>query len=245
VLDGDWYAAPIAGPSPLAGAWVGIAVESLPPLARVTPIEPGPRDWVGLGAQLGRRGAERPIIVGRDSSGMRTMLVAVDGLWRWAFRQGGSEEAYRQIVAASVDWLLGAADTVTGAARPLRRVVPLGYPVIFARTASGAAASLVATFTTAGSARIDTLRFDGAGRAEVRLLPGRYSYQFQGGGHGTVAVEPWSEEFVPASPTLRAHAAVAGAGISRTALRDRSWVYALIVLLLSVEWWLRRRAGLR
>jgi hypothetical protein len=244
-LEGDWYAAPVLGPSPLAGAWAGIAVESLPPLARVTPIEPGPRDWIGLGAQLGRRGAERPIIIGRDSAGMRTMLVATDGLWRWAFRQGESEEAYRQIVAASVNWLLGAADTVTGAARPIRRVVPLGYPVIFARTGPGSAVPLVTTFTSTAGARIDTLRFDGAGRAEVRLTPGRYSYQFQGGGHGAIAVEPWSEEFVPAAPGLRARAAAPGAGVSRTALRDRTWVYALIVLLLSVEWWLRRRAGLR
>jgi hypothetical protein len=124
-------------------------------------------------------------------------------------------------------------------------VVPLGYPVIFARTIPGDAAPLVATFTTTGGVKIDTLRFDGAGRAEVRLLPGRYSYQFQGGGHGTVAVEPWSEEFVPKPSALRAHSAVPGAGIAQSALRDKGWVYALIVLLLSVEWWLRRRAGLR
>ena len=244
-LDGDWYAAPTSGSSPLAGAWAGVAVDSLPPLARVTPIEPGPRDWIGLGAQLGRRGAERPVIVGRDSAGVRTMLVAGDGLWRWAFRQGSSEEAYRQLVAASVNWLLGAADTATGAARPVRRVVPLGHPVIFARTAAADPAPLVTTFVSPAGSRIDTLRFDGAGRAEVRLAPGRYTYQFQGGGHGVVAVEPWSEEFVPMAPDLPPRAAVPAAGISRTALRDRTWLYALIVALLSVEWWLRRRAGLR
>ncbi|MBW8773233.1 MAG: hypothetical protein JF590_08095, partial [Gemmatimonadetes bacterium] len=244
-LDGDWYAAPGSGPSPLAGAWSGVAVDSLPPLGRVTPIAPGPRDWIGLAVQLGRRGAERPLIVGRDSAGIRTMLVAGDGLWRWAFRQGTSEEAYRQIVAASVDWLLGAADTASGAARPLRRVVPLGHPLVFARVGAVGAAAVIATFIAPGGSRVDTLKFDGAGRAEVRLAPGRYTYQFQGGGHGVVAVEPWSEEFVPKAPGLRPQASVSAAGISRSALRDRTWVYALIVLLLSVEWWLRRRAGLR
>ena len=244
-LDGDWYATPVSGPSPLAGAWAGIAVDSLPPLTRVTPIEPGPRDWIGLTAQLGRRGAERPIIIGRDSAGIRTMLVAGDGLWRWAFRQGSSEEAYRQVVAASVNWLLGAADSATGGARPLHRVVPLGFPVVFARTGAANAALLVATFEGESGTRIDTLHFDGAGRAEVRLAPGRYTYRFQGGGHGVLGVEPWSEEFVPRASALRPQASVPAAGVSRSPLRDRTWLYAFIVLLLSVEWWLRRRAGLR
>lgn len=244
-LDGDWYAAPMAGPSPLAGAWAGVSVDSLPPLSRVTPIEPGPRDWIGLGVQLGRRGAERPLIVGRDSAGIRTMLVAGDGLWRWAFRQGSSEEAYRQVVAASVNWLLSASDTASGAARPLRRVVPLGHPIVFGRTGPATAAPVIATFVAPAGSRIDTLRFDGAGRAEVRLAPGRYTYQFQGGGHGVVAVEPWSDEFVPRPSVLKPQASVSAAGVSRSALRDRTWVYAFIVVLLSIEWWLRRRAGLR
>jgi hypothetical protein len=244
-LEGDWYAAPVSGPSPLAGVWAGIAVDSLPPLARVTPIEPGPHDWTGLGAQLGRRGAERPIVTGRDSAGIRTMFVAADGLWRWAFRQGVSEEAYRQTVAGAVDWLLGAADTVTGVARPLRRVVPLGHPVIFERTGQGDPGPLVASFTSPAATLVDTLRPDGAGRAEVRLPPGRYAYRFQGGGHGVVAVEPWSEEYVPKAPGLRPRAAGSVGGIARSALRDRTWLYALIVVLLSIEWWLRRRAGLR
>ncbi len=222
-----------------------VAVDSLPPLTRVTPIEPGPREWVGLGVQLGRRGAERPIIVGRDSAGIRTMLVAGDGLWRWAFRQGSSEEAYRQVVAASVNWLLGATDSTSGAARPLRRVVPLGYPIIFVRTGPANAVPVIATFAGASSSASDTLRFDGAGRAEVRLPAGRYTYQLQLGGHGVVAVEPWSEEFVPKASGLRPQASTSAAGVSRSALRDRTWVYVFIVLLLAVEWWSRRRAGLR
>ena len=40
-----------------------------------------------------------------------------------------------------------------------------------------------------GVPRTDTLRFDGAGRASVRLPPGEYRYRFAGGGGGTVAVE--------------------------------------------------------
>ncbi len=244
-LEGDWYAVPTPGLSPLAGAWTGVAVDSLPPLSRVTPIEPDPRGWVGLSAQLGRRGVERPVIVGRDSAGIRTLLVAADGFWRWAFRPGSGEEAYRQVVAASANWLLGAADTAAGAALPLRRVVPLGHPIIFAWRAPGAATLTVATFTGDSSARVDTLVFDGAGRAEVRLGPGRYGYRLQDGGSGVVAVERWSAEYVPKVAGLVEGTAVMGAGVSRVALREQLWIYLVVVVLLCGEWWLRRRMGLR
>jgi hypothetical protein len=244
-LDGDWYVAAAEGPSPLAGAWAGIAVESLPPLMRVTPIEPDARGWVGAGAQLGRRGAVRPIIVGRDSAGIRTVLTAADGLWRWAFKPGSGEEAYRQVVAGITNWLLGGADSLAGVARPLRRVVPRGLPVVFVRREGVSAAEVVATFAGDSGAVVDTLTFDGGGRAEVLLPPGRYRYQFQGGGRGTVAVESWSAEYLPTPPTLAAHDATGGAGIARTALRDKPLLYLAIVLLLCAEWYLRRRAGLR
>ena len=244
-LEGDWYVTPGEGPSPMTGAWTRVAVESLPPLTRVTPIEPEARGWVGAGAQLGRRGAIRPIFVGRDSAGVRTVLTAADGLWRWAFKPGSAEEAYRQVVASAANWLLGGADSLGGTARPLRRVVPRGYPLVFVRREGVAAPQAVATFTGDSGAVTDTLVFDGSGRAEVHLPPGRYSYQLQGGGRGTVAVESWSAEYVPQAPTLGPQAAGAAAGVSRTALRDQPWLYLAIVLLLCAEWYLRRRAGLR
>jgi hypothetical protein len=244
-LDGDWYAVPANGPSPLGGAWIGVAVDSLPPLARVTPIEPDPRGWVGLSAQLGRRGVERPIIVGRDSSGIRTLLVASDGLWRWAFKPGSGEEAYRQLIAASANWLLGATDTLQGAALPIRRVVPLGYPVVFAWRLPGPARPVAVTLTGDSGTRQDTLHFDGAGHAELRLGPGRYVYQLLGGGRGVVAVEPWSAEYLPRPAVLKAQAVPIGAGSLRTALRDQTWIYFVVVLLLCGEWWVRRRMGLR
>lgn len=244
-LDGDWYAVPSNGASPLGGAWIGVAVEELPPLSPVTPIEPEPGEWVGLQAQLGRRGVERPVIVGRDSAGIRTVLFAADGFWRWAFRPGGSEEGYRQVMAGVTNWLLSAADTGVGAVRPLRRVVPLGIPLQFEATGNGAAVPRVIVFSGEGAVHTDTLLFDGDRHAEVRLPPGRYAYQVQGGGRGVVAVERWSEEFVPRESRLTAHDAPVSAGMTRSALRDRSWLYALVVVLLCAEWWMRRRMGLR
>jgi hypothetical protein len=244
-IEGDWYAVTGQGLSPLAGAFTGVAVESLPPLARLTPIEPDPNGWTGFTAQQGRRGPPRPVIVGRDSAGIRVLTVAADGLWRWAFRPGSGEEAYRQVIAAAVDWSLGGADSTTGGAVPLRRVVPLGAPLIFQRTDTTLTGTESIAFSGDSVARVDTLRFDGAGRGEVRLPPGRYAYRLARGGHGVVAVEPWSAEYVPKIPGLGSRVAGAQASIARAALRDSWWVYALIVTLVSVEWWLRRRAGLR
>lgn len=244
-LEGDWYAVPSNTVSPLGGAWAGVAVESLAPLSRVTPIEPGPTEWVGLNSQLGRRGVERPVIVGRDSAGIRTVLVAADGLWRWAFKPGNGEEGYRQLVAATTNWLLGAADTAVGLARPVRQVVPLGLPLQFQWAGTGTPTPVVAEFSSDAFRRADTLQFDGSGRAEVMLPPGRFAFTLRGGGRGVVAVETWSEEFVPRVPRLQGHEASRSAGVSRSAFRDKGWPYLLILLLLCAEWWMRRRMGLR
>jgi hypothetical protein len=214
-------------------------------LVRVTPIEPGPAEWTGLTAQLGRRGVERPIIVGRDSAGIRTVLMAADGLWRWAFRPGNGEEGYRQLIAATTNWLLGAADTSVGLARPIRPVVPLGHPIQFQWAGTGAPTPIIAEFVGDTLRRSDTLQFDGSGRVDFTLPPGRFAYTIRGGGRGVVAVESWSEEFVPRTPRLTPHEATRSAGVSRSALRDKGWPYLLILLLLCAEWWMRRRMGLR
>ena len=245
VDEGDWYLTLAGGGSPIANALSGVIPDSLPPLARLTPIEPTAASWVGLTAQLGRRGAQRPVIVGRDSAGLRVLTVAGDGLWRLAFRPGSGEEAYRELVAASVDWLLGGSDTIVGIARPARRVVPFGAPVVFERTDTAALGPTSITFTGDSGSRTDTLTFDGTGRAAVRLPPGRYAYRFARGGQGVVAVDRWSEEYVPKASGLRPQAATGGIEGLRTSLRDRWWVYALIVGLLAAEWGLRRRMGMR
>src|SRR5207249_2281431 len=101
--------------------------------------------------------------------------VGVAGLWRWAFRGGSSEQGYRSWVAATTAWLLGASDSVTGRARPLRAVVQQGRPVVFERARPDSGPVGIELRITGGAAatRRDTLRFDGAGRAELFLQPGR------------------------------------------------------------------------
>jgi hypothetical protein len=245
-IAGDWY---LSAPevSPVAGAFLGMPVDSFPPATQLVPLQPGPAEWIGLTAQLGRRGAARPAVTGRQEGRVRTVTVGADGLWRWAFRGGSSEQSYRTWVATAASWLLAGADTVRGVAAPVRAVVQNGRPLVFEWTGAGPAVATPVVWSGAGDGgtRTDTLRFDGAGRAPVRLPPGDYRYRLVGGGGGTVAVEEYSDELLPSPVTLQARTARAGPPQGRTAARDWLWLFAIAIAALSVEWLARRRLGLR
>lgn len=244
VIPGEWYAT-TRGSSPIANAWLGAPIDSFPPLSEITPIEPAAGDWVGLSAQLGRRGAERPIITGRAGGGRREVMTAADGLWRWQFHGGSSEQAYRSLVASTISWLLGGADSAAGKARPIRPVVANGRPVLFEWTGQGPAMPLGVALTGEDGVRRDTLRFDGAGRAELRAPPGHYRYELDGGGSGLVVVDQWSEEWLPRPVVLADHEtpAVTFGGITST--RRWIWLFFVGIAGLTGEWLARRRLGLR
>ena len=244
-IAGDWYVTP-GGMSPLAGAFTGLPVDSFPPALQVLPMQPDSGGWVAMTAQNGRRGPERPVVMGHATSRRREVTVAADGLWRWAFRGGSSEQGYRSWVAATASWLLGGADSITGRARPVRNVVANQRPIIFEWLAAGQAAPLEIVWTSAGSTTRDTLQFDGAGRASAWLPPGAYQYRLEGGGSGLVAVEEYSDEWLPRPVTLNPRdeiTALASAAPSRA--RGWVWLFALCVLGLAGEWLARRRLGLR
>ena len=243
-IAGDWY---LSAPevSPIAGAFLGEPVDSFPPATQLSPVEAGPGEWVGLTAQLSRRGASRPAVTGRQSGRVRTVSVAADGLWRWAFRGGSSEQTYRTWVASTASWLLGAADSVRGVASPIRSVVQNGRPVVFEWTGAGPAIPAPVVWTGPQGPRADTLRFDGSGRSSVRLPPGEYRYRFAGGGGGTVAVEAYSDELLPAPVTLKSRTARNPVSTGHTTARDWLWLFGLVIAALSVEWLARRRLGLR
>jgi hypothetical protein len=243
-LPGDWYLRP-GDASPVAGAFLGEPVDSFSPAIQITPLPLGAGDWVALTAQLGRRGAPRPAVFGGEAGRVRRVTVTVDGLWRWAFRGGSSEQSYRTWVAATASWLLGGADSARGSARPLRPVVESGRPVLFEWVAAGPPAALGVAWSGAGAPRADTLRFDGSGHAAAWLAPGEYRYRLSGGGGGTVAVEEYSEELVPRPVSLRPHEARAAPPSGRRAARDWLWLFGLCVLGLAGEWVARRRLGLR
>lgn len=243
-IGGDWYVTAVAT-SPVAGAFLGLPADSFPPATRITPIEASSGGWVALEAQENRRGARRPIVIGRDEGRVRRVTVAADGLWRWAFRGGASEQAYRAWAAATTSWLLGGADSARGAARPARPVVQNGRPVVFEWAAPGAPRDVIAGWTGTAGTRTDTLHFDGAGRALVWLAPGEYRYRLSEGGAGRVVVEEYSDELLPRPVALSAHAGRASRPAGRSAAREWVWLFGLGVAALALEWLLRRRMGLR
>jgi hypothetical protein len=242
-LGGEWYAAGRAG-SPVSDAFVGFPVDSFPPLGPITPIEPSEEEWVGLVAQLGRRGAERPILTGGERGGSRRALTAAEGLWRWAFRGGASEQSYRALVASTVSWLVGGRDGAGGIARPVRTVVPNGRPLTFKWNGTGSPRPAPIEFRSGDMVLGDTLRFDAGGRAEVRLPPGSYRYEVAGGG-GTVVTEEWSEEFLPHPQSVET-SEPAARGVPRS-VSAREWLglFAFCIACLAGEWWFRHRLGLR
>ncbi len=241
---GDWYLS-VPSVSPVSGAFAGVAVDSFPPGTAVGELMVGPADWTGLSAQAGRRGTVRPAMVGRDSAGVRRIVMGIEGLWRWAFRGGSSEQGYRGLVASSLAWLLGGADSAAGRARVIHEVVQRGRPVIFEWNGPGSAEATPVELTGASGSRTDTLGFDGAGRAEVILAPGTWRYRLTGGGQGTVVVEEYSDEWLPGERTLAAREAVERPAGGRVPVRGWLWLFGLGVVAFAGEWLARRRLGLR
>jgi hypothetical protein len=245
VAEGDWYFSVVDG-SPISGSLLGSPVDSFPPAARLgasTITSPG--DWVALTAELGRRGPARPVVYGRSDGRRREVVVAADGLWRWAFRGGSSEAAYRSLQAAIVSWLLAGGDSTAVAARPRQAVAEQGRPVTFTWSRPGTPRPLAVTLSTPAGSASDTLRFDGRGEARLYLPPGRYHYRLAGGGEGTVAVEEYSSEFFPRPAAVSAHGAIRPVAMDRGHARRLVWLFLLTVAALCGEWYARKRLGLR
>jgi hypothetical protein len=243
-LAGDWYLTQSEA-SPLAGAFLGQPVDSFPPSVALTPMQPAAGEWVALYAQLGRRGSPRPAITGRQDGRVRRVNVAVEGLWRWPFRGGSSEQSYRSWVAATASWLLGSTDPSEGVTRPLQAVVPNGRPLVFEWLGAGPPVTQQIVWSTPAGQTRDTLEFGGDGRAAVWLPPGEYRYRLGGGATGVVAVEQYSDELLPRPVALEAGVGRETHAGARSAARDWLWLFALCVLALSGEWLARRRLGLR
>lgn len=123
--------------------------------------------------------------------------------------------------------------------------VPNGLPVRWRWTSTDEPRSLAVTLRNGDATRVDTLRFDGAGRAELLLPPGIYRYALSGGPEqGVVAVETYSDEWLPRPPALTAQSGEATARLASTGLRDRWWLFVIAIAALATEWALRRRQGL-
>ncbi|HEX9165630.1 MAG TPA: hypothetical protein VF862_06945 [Gemmatimonadales bacterium] len=243
---GDWYLSEGSG-GPIPGSLAGLPLDSFPPATAVALLPPGdPPAWVGLIAQLGRRGTPRPALAGYQEPRGRRVVLLADGLWRWAFRGGSSEQAYRALVASTVDWLLAVPEAARGAARPVRPVVARGRPVVFSRAPSDTARSLpVRLQREDGAVAEDTLRFGADGQGVLRVEPGSYRYALADGAEGRFIVETWSAEWFPGPITLQQHEAAAQPRGGVRGLREAWWLYALGILAFCGEWVVRRRRGLK
>jgi hypothetical protein len=244
---GDWY---VERPpsSPLTPALAGVIWDSLPPATAVAvqAHDTSSASAVALVARLARRGLPRPIVTLEERNGTRIATVRAAGLWRWAFRGGAAQEGYRSVVAALVDWLLrerGAGSRERAA--PVALEAPNGLPIVWRWTSPDTARAVAVTLRRDDTTRTDTLRFDAAGRAELLLPPGVYRYALSGGPEqGVVAVETYSDEWLPHAPALSAQPGEATSRFASIGLRDRWWLFVIAIAALATEWALRRRQGL-
>ena len=240
-MPGDWYLA-AGDASPMAGAFLGQPVDSFPPAIQLTPIQTEPGDWVALTAQLGRRGAQRPAVFGRRKGRVRRVTVAVDGLWRWAFRGGSSEQSYRTWVAATASWLLGGADSAAAWRDRCARWCSNGRPVVFEWTAPGPPrpGHRLERGRRAASRHLAVRR---QRPAAVWLRPGSTAIALP-----AAAAARWPSRNIrraaaAAGDAARAHAAVAGVGAARRA--GLAVAVRAVRAGLAGEWIARRRLGLR
>jgi hypothetical protein len=254
---GEWYVSPSLPVSPVAADLAGVAFRDLPPLGDLLEVARAQEQVGTLRVQLQGRGPELPalILVAEDSR--RKAVALATGFWRWAFRPGPPRAAYRRLWSAVVGWLFGNEPFAAGSGvRPTRLVVPRGQAI------SWIASGLEEDTLSLELIRDSTVRLDQAVRVSrdgtfriPRLPPGEYQYRARDDsgtdvGRGALDVESYSEELLtpPSEPPSFQGGSAGTEGGARAPgrpLRTHPLPYLLIICLLSIEWILRRRQGLR
>lgn len=236
---GDWYLGS-GGPSPVAGAMVGVDVDSLPSLPAMSDGVTG--DWIGMVARRSRRGAEIPVVAGRVGGG-RTVIIGAAGFHAWAMQGGTAEQVWRTLLGQTVEWLLAAPPVDPESIRLLDIVVQRGRPVRFQGSSAGEPVAI--RFSRDTVSRVDTLRFDRDGVAAAVLSPGRWQWQVGSASKGELMVEQYADELLPGPVTLTAADAQVVPRPARRSLRELWPLFAVAIAGLVVEWLIRRRLALR
>ena len=251
----NWY--PTGAPaSPLTAALVGTPWDSLPPLT--VGAEPPPAAWRGPEFRLNRGSQSISPIAGSDAA-RRRVVVAAAGFWRWEFRGGVAEDAYRALWGGLFDWLAEERADSRGVL-PDDALLRAGEPVRWRR--AGTTDSTI----TASIERIGSLAGpDEDGQGDAQQEPQEFTLRFgpddavaQSGplesgrwlvrlpeGQVVLAVNP-ARELLPSRVTVQAGEVGAAPVVStRRSARSVGWLYLVAVAALCAEWLLRRRAGLR
>jgi hypothetical protein len=243
---GDWYPALTDLSSPIAGRLTGVAWDSVPPLTGVVPLIPTADEWVGLTSRQGRRGAERPVVMGVDSAGVHRLTTVGLGLWRWAFRGGESLEAYRALISAGIDWLLGAEVLRRESPVTIASVVKRGEPVIVSWHSDSIPTDVPIFLTGVDSTWAISVPIDANGNGSFLLPPGTFTWSSSVSrvSNGVFVVESYSDEYPPGRVTLAATPNLVGENFEESGLRDLWWLFALLIFAFAGEWFVRQKRGL-
>jgi hypothetical protein len=259
-LAGEWYPTAELAPSPIAPLLAGVQTVDAAPLGSVRPATREAAMWTPLEVTQGRQGAPLPAVVAGETAGRRWALATGSGYWQWALRGGGARQLYTRLWGSLAGWLAHDHATADGAmVRPLRRAVERGGSIAWSAPGMSVDSFAVRLTGDDGVARdtvLPSVRGDSVPQAAPP--PGRYVYEVDAytedgavaSGSGELVVESYSPEFTRSRVEL---ADVSGGEVAvgpRGALPGRplragAAPYILIVLLLAVEWVLRRRWGLR
>jgi hypothetical protein len=225
--------------SPLQGAFAGLMVDSLPPLLVAQPARGG---LVALNAALGTPTTGATPIVTAIDGDVRRVVVTAAGYSRWRARGGVSQVAFQALIGGATDWLLGA----RGRAAVATLFTPLTRAGSEIRWRRGANAWSIVALTREGDRRQrrDSVIF---GASPLASMPALSAGVWRGTVDGVPVLIPVSaaKEWLPRAPTVRSGVLNGEAAPVRRSARTLQWLYLAGVLLLAVEWLLRRRAGLR
>lgn len=268
---GDWYPDPDIPASPVAPLLAGLEPGDAPPLVALRTGSQPEGFWSPLNALLARRGAPVPVVLAGRTDGRRLAIAMGEGYWRWAFSGGSGRQVYDRLWSAVGAWLMEeGATAAAGVIEPGERIVARGGPVRF-RSAGDADSIRVRVRPEPGESEggaesaVDTVLRVREGEAVLGVLPpGHYRFEAAGQGDddvvqgaGPFTVERYSPEFTRPTGDLEELAGTerdaggvadgSDSAVARTGrpLRASAWPYVLLVLLLCVEWALRRRWGLR
>lgn len=245
---GEWYVSGSPPASPIAGFLQATDYPALPPASALYAL--AGFDWTPLEMRRNRTGVPLPPIGAQRLGTRRRVVVAAEGMWRWASRAGASRQAYRAVFAGLASWLLEAPDRspVLLESTQLRASEPLRW-----RVANGVRDLILTLHDSTGTVVwSDTLNLPDSLVVGPKASAGSLRYEASGivAGESFRTGRPFEVEGAERELGARQigaplEGATIGAGARSTSAGRPIWPFAMAALLLCAEWFWRRRIGLR